>query len=555
MAVDDDGSVEESSAEVERVYRAEALKMWRAIVGYAGDPGVADDAVSEAFARALLHRDSIHDLRAWTWRVAFRVAAAEVRTRARHDESWLLDAAEPSADAADLVTALRRLPERQRLALVLHDYADRPTAEVATILGCTQATVLVHLSRGRNGFEGSWRYAMREQMTALDDLNMDDLWGQARTRAPSPEGPEPRHGWRDRSLTYALSAVVLAFIGAVVMTLLPLRDERPPGTLTTPQPGVPLGAKITDTIDIGSTPNSIAAGANGVWVGAPMPRSEKGADAVVRIDPSTDEVAARIPVPSVFGSVSDIAADEAGVWVTTVKRPDRNLVLTTFQIDPVTNSLGAPIRDVGSQLAIAGDTGWALAAGSDETPTALVRIDASTGSIVARTELGGTGTDIVLGGGSVWVPLLTTGKDVRRVVQVDESTGALVRTISMANTSGTFYPPVVASGALWVPTCCVDNEAFLIHIDPSTGDAIGAPAPIADGLPIGSAYGNILLMSERGTLSALDPVSLSIDDLAKSGWPSSPATTVYDASIDAVWVANYRGTVSRIDIRPEPDPE
>lgn len=154
MAVGDDARVEETSAEIEQVYRAEALKMWRAIMGYAGDPGVADDAVSEAFARALHHRDSIHDLRAWTWRVAFRVAAAELRTRARHDEGSLVDAAEPSADAADLVTALRRLPERQRLALVLHDYADRPTAEVAAIMGCTPATVLVHLSRGRKRLRG-----------------------------------------------------------------------------------------------------------------------------------------------------------------------------------------------------------------------------------------------------------------------------------------------------------------------------------------------------------------------------------------------------------------
>lgn len=396
---------------------------------------------------------------------------------------------------------------------------------------------------------------MREQMKALDDLVMDDLWEQARTRTPSPEGPEPSHRWRDRSLTYALSAVVLAFIGAVVMTLLPLRDERPHETLTTAQPGVPLRAKITDTIDIGSTPNSIASGASGVWVGAPMPSSPTGADAVVRIDPSTDEVAAQVPIPSVFGSVSDIAVDETGVWVTTVKRTDRKLVLTTFQIDPVTNSLGAPIRDVGSQLAVSGDTVWALAAGSDETPTALVRLDASTRSVMTRTELAGTGTDIVVGGGSVWVPLLSTDKDVRRVVQVDESNGAVVRTLSLSNSSGTFYPPVVASGALWVPTCCVDNGAFLKRIDPTTGEAIGTPVPVADGLPFGSAYGNILLMSERGTLSALDPVSRSIDGLAKSDVPSSSATVVYHASTGTVWVANYRGTITRIDIRPAQDPE
>jgi RNA polymerase sigma-70 factor, ECF subfamily len=49
----------------------------------------------------------------------------------------------------DLVAALATLPPKQRLAIVLHDYADRPTDEVAAILGSTRATVHVHLSAAR----------------------------------------------------------------------------------------------------------------------------------------------------------------------------------------------------------------------------------------------------------------------------------------------------------------------------------------------------------------------------------------------------------------------
>jgi len=44
---------------------------------------------------------------------------------------------------------LRQLSPNQRVAVVLHDYADRPTGEVAEILGCSRATVYVHLSQGR----------------------------------------------------------------------------------------------------------------------------------------------------------------------------------------------------------------------------------------------------------------------------------------------------------------------------------------------------------------------------------------------------------------------
>jgi RNA polymerase sigma factor (sigma-70 family) len=49
----------------------------------------------------------------------------------------------------ELLTALRHLSPNQRVAVVLHDYADRPTVEVANVLNCSRATVYVHLSQGR----------------------------------------------------------------------------------------------------------------------------------------------------------------------------------------------------------------------------------------------------------------------------------------------------------------------------------------------------------------------------------------------------------------------
>jgi RNA polymerase sigma factor (sigma-70 family) len=134
---------------VEDVYRAEAERLWRALVGYSGSREIADDSVAEAFARALHHEDAIRDLRAWIWRVAFRVASSELRRRPEPERGTAMTSAEPSAEGLDLVSALRQISERQRLALVLHDYADRPASEVAEILGCSTATVYVHLSRGR----------------------------------------------------------------------------------------------------------------------------------------------------------------------------------------------------------------------------------------------------------------------------------------------------------------------------------------------------------------------------------------------------------------------
>jgi RNA polymerase sigma factor (sigma-70 family) len=140
---------EKASGQVAQLYEAEAPKMWRALVGFTANREIANDAVAEAFARALRDASSIEDLRSWTWAVAFRIASAELRrsTVVIHDPR--AEDPGPSDSVPELVRALRLLPTNQRLALVLHDYADRPTPEVAAVLGCSRATVHVHLSRGR----------------------------------------------------------------------------------------------------------------------------------------------------------------------------------------------------------------------------------------------------------------------------------------------------------------------------------------------------------------------------------------------------------------------
>jgi RNA polymerase sigma-70 factor (ECF subfamily) len=137
-------------SDVESLYREEAVRLWRALVGFTGSRTIADDAVAETFARLIRDRPEIQEPKSWIWRVAFRVATAEVRHQAK-TLNVVPDVMqeEPSSDAADLVSALRKLTDKQRLAVVLHDYADRPTPEVAAILGCGIATLHVHLSRGR----------------------------------------------------------------------------------------------------------------------------------------------------------------------------------------------------------------------------------------------------------------------------------------------------------------------------------------------------------------------------------------------------------------------
>jgi RNA polymerase sigma factor (sigma-70 family) len=144
-----DSIVFERDNEIEQLYREQAQRLWRALYAFSADPECASDAVSEAFARALEHERAIRDLSAWVWRVAFRVAAAEMKGRRRTAVEIPLMRYEVPDPVPELMTALRQLSPNQRLAVVLHDYADRPTVEVAALLGSSRATVHVHLAQGR----------------------------------------------------------------------------------------------------------------------------------------------------------------------------------------------------------------------------------------------------------------------------------------------------------------------------------------------------------------------------------------------------------------------
>ncbi len=135
---------------LEAVYRLRGPEIWRALLAFTADPTVAEDALAEAFAQALARGDALRDPTRWIWRVAFRVAAGELKERRRRSAELVLEPAYDLPESiAHVIAALARLSPNQRLAVVLHDYADRPVAEVAATIGASRATVHVHLSQGR----------------------------------------------------------------------------------------------------------------------------------------------------------------------------------------------------------------------------------------------------------------------------------------------------------------------------------------------------------------------------------------------------------------------
>jgi RNA polymerase sigma factor (sigma-70 family) len=135
---------------VERVYRQEGPRMVRALFAYARSREIAEDAVSEAFAQALRRGPAIQDVAAWAWRSSFRIADRELSARGRGSGDPPPEGSYEMSDAAiEVFEAIGRLSPKQRAAVLLHHYADRPVREIASMIGSSSAAVRVHLSAGR----------------------------------------------------------------------------------------------------------------------------------------------------------------------------------------------------------------------------------------------------------------------------------------------------------------------------------------------------------------------------------------------------------------------
>ena len=135
---------------VEELYSEHGERLWRAVLAFSGDRAVADDSVAEAFAQLLRRGDAVRSPGAWVWTAAFRIATEELRKRSRVTGAPPPDAAYEMPDPLpQVIAALATLPTVQRTVVVMHDYADRPTGEIAHTLGIARSTVRVHLSKAR----------------------------------------------------------------------------------------------------------------------------------------------------------------------------------------------------------------------------------------------------------------------------------------------------------------------------------------------------------------------------------------------------------------------
>ncbi|MFI7336162.1 SigE family RNA polymerase sigma factor [Micromonospora aurantiaca (nom. illeg.)] len=138
-------------------YTATARRVVHHVYALCGDLAEAQDVTQEAYARAWQRWSTVgayEDPEGWVRTVAWRLTANRWRglrrwfaARARLGRET--PAPGPNPDRVALLVALRRLPDAQRLVVVLHHLHDLPVAEIARTTGMPEGTVKSYLSRGR----------------------------------------------------------------------------------------------------------------------------------------------------------------------------------------------------------------------------------------------------------------------------------------------------------------------------------------------------------------------------------------------------------------------
>jgi RNA polymerase sigma-70 factor (ECF subfamily) len=140
-------------ARVRVVFEAEYPRLVAWCSALAGDAAVGEEIAAEAFSRLLARWGQVEQPRAFLYKIAANALNDAWRRQTRRRRMLGLLAAstpevEPGPDNSvrDLIA---RLPERQRIAVLLHYYAELPLGEVAANMNKPEGTVRRWIAEAR----------------------------------------------------------------------------------------------------------------------------------------------------------------------------------------------------------------------------------------------------------------------------------------------------------------------------------------------------------------------------------------------------------------------
>jgi virginiamycin B lyase len=295
------------------------------------------------------------------------------------------------------------------------------------------------------------------------------------------------------------------------------------------------------TISVGGRLSGLTVAGPSIWV--------LGGRGAVRIDPSTDKVAATFPLTADLTGNS-MAVGAGSVWASafdgnTVTRLDaktgRRLATiaagpnpaqiiyadgsvwvsehrggTVSRIDPATNTIVATIQ-VGSTgpsgptfLASGGGSIW-VSIPNDET---IVRVDPTTNKVTATIHVGHV--DAMDAGGPMAVDTVAGWAVLQSdsnagIARIDPTTNAITARLIFPGVAGS---PLVNDGVIWVPNSVQDADGVrqLLAIDPATNTVVDAlEIPGGDPNAVVSAFGSVWVeLGRQGEVERFPLSALSV---------------------------------------------
>jgi len=399
----------------------------------------------------------------------------------------------------------------------------------------------VFISRGDAvAYESYWRSEMadvEERFRSVRTMKTPDLWDDIEARTPRAPMPDPP--WR------RVAAATVALALAAAGTFLAVRAfTGPTGSRVGDDPATsgPPRPVLGPSVDIGLPDGGPIYAFGSVWVGSLDQGYER--ESIVRIDPLTLEVIARVPVES----APDWEVGEHGfaegfgsLWVT---GGDGREALVQ-RVDPVTNAVVDTIRLEGHQagdVAVTDSELWVSVFGGDGR-VYVARIDAITSEVTARVPVSGDWIREVFPFSDRIVVRTRGGGAVNTLTVIDVVTAEVVASESTEEAIFTASDGYVWAGA----------GDRLLRIDPGT-------AEVVDSVPVGSQITYTSMLWRDGGLWFLGYDANATGE-ASEVMRFNPATGEVDASVDAppspvamamgedaLWVLGYEGRLTRVDL-------
>ena len=295
----------------------------------------------------------------------------------------------------------------------------------------------------------------------LDRVPAPDLWPTIQDRVPTAT---PRRRPPRRSL---VGAGALATVLAVVLVVtVVVRDDarhqqelqvggREVPTSTTAALPPPSGPRIVSSVTVDAGVGPMTAGFGSVWVGSSLNRT------LVRIDPATNETLATISLGTGTGTGAvGLAVGEGAVWaVGGGDAANGPLVGEAFlmRIDPRTNTVSARLPLEGAYGVAVGPGAIWVASARDH----LWRVDPVRMQVTARVAI-----DRPLGvaatADAVWV---TSGRGEVMVERVDPSRNVVTASIATGSSVAAVAGVAIGTQLVWVGS---GGDGTVTGIDPAT---------------------------------------------------------------------------------------